>query len=74
MYCLRVYFHGPQTNWAGRISETETIAIIEVPTLWLAKMRARLLMRDLNAGRCGYAITKGTHVAVAETAGAPLGT
>ena len=58
MYCLRVYYHGPQTNWMGKVAEREVILMRLVPWLWLAKRLARSYTRDLNMGRCGYAITR----------------
>lgn len=57
MYTLTVYFHGPKTNWSGKIDKNEIVSQHLVPWLWLARARAHWLMRDLNAGRCGYAIT-----------------
>lgn len=57
MYCVRVYFHGPETAWSGSVSPRETIAIFTTRYLWLARARARNIVAGLNIGKCGYAIT-----------------
>lgn len=66
MYLITVYFHGPKTNWSGKIDKTEIVSQHMVPWLWLARVRVRWLMGDLNAGRCGYAITRGTETKAIE--------
>lgn len=62
MYCLRVYFHGPQTEWMGKVSQMEVLMERDVPWLWLAKALARSYLRDLNTGRCGCVISKGDEI------------
>lgn len=57
MYRLLVYFHGPQTEWSGKLCAAELVADYEIQWLWLARLRARRFTKDLNTGRCGYAIT-----------------
>jgi len=59
LYRVTVYFHGPQTNWGRKIAEAEIVAKDHAPFLWLARLRARSLLSDLNRGRCGYAISQG---------------
>lgn len=58
MYCVRVYFHGPETAWGGSVSKRETIAVTWSKYLWLARARARNIVAGLNMGKCGYAITR----------------
>lgn len=72
MYCVRVYFHGPQTNWMGKVAEREVIMQRPVPWLWLAKSLARSYLRDMNTGRCGAVITRDAEVVVQFLAPKPL--
>lgn len=62
MYLVRIYFHGPQTNWMGKVSQMEVILERPCPWLWLAKSLAHSYLKDLNKGRCGSVITEGDTV------------
>ena len=73
MFDLVVYYHGPQTHWAGKIAEREIIARHPMPWFWLARMRAKSILAELNAGACGCAILKDGEVIEQVEASAPLG-
>jgi hypothetical protein len=56
MYDVWIYFAGPESRWSGKMSARETIAHHVSPWLWLAKMKAKATLKDLNEGRCGAVI------------------
>jgi hypothetical protein len=59
MITVTVYFHGPATDWSEKIAEREIIAQHSVPFLWLARLKVKSIMDELNTGRCGYVLTRG---------------
>lgn len=55
MYLLKIYFNGPRTEWMMRPCDQETVFSQSLPWLWLARWRARGLMKELC--NVGYEIT-----------------
>jgi hypothetical protein len=51
-----VYFHGPETNWAAKVSEREIIARKSFPFRWAARAWARNTYRNLDHSKCGWAV------------------
>jgi len=48
-------FSWATANWGRKIAEAlKSSPRIHAPFLWLARLRARSLLSDLNRGRCGY--------------------
>lgn len=62
MYESVIYFRGPKTMWAGKVSEDEVIARRESKYLWFARSYARELHGSLDPTRCGYIVLKDSEV------------
>ena len=58
MYEVVIFFNGPRTQWSGKVVYDDVISRSPSPFLWLARAHAGHLMKQLNAGRCGYVITR----------------
>ena len=59
MYEGVVFFYGPLTKFARKVDKREIIARTrEVPFIWLARMQARAVHRQLDPQRCGWAVLR----------------
>jgi hypothetical protein len=58
MYESVVYFAGPETKWAEKVSEREVIARFNERYRWLARIRASVCHAQLDPARCGYAVLR----------------
>lgn len=59
MYSGVLYFAGSKSRWSGRIDESEVIARVSAPWRWLARRLTLSLFRQLDDGKCGYALMDG---------------
>ncbi len=57
-YAAVVYFHGPKSQWSGKIAPEEIIAYHESPYRFLARSFARSTHGTLDPTKCGYAVLK----------------
>ena len=62
MYSVVVYFAGPLSAWSGKPHPREIIARRRAPWRWLALARAQALVSQLDAGRCGFVVTRGDDI------------
>jgi hypothetical protein len=56
MFEVLIYFNGPRSQWSGKVVDDDVIARYPAPFLWLARARARSIVRQLNQSKCGYLI------------------